>query len=265
MRRKKNKRTQSRENRPAKASAAGFSSPFKDLKKILGERATSNRTQSPEPAPAPTRKQPTAHPTPPSSAGDSAPAADDESALLEAYRGVRPLGGGSRVPVKPEVSHAVVSEESEVLAQLYDLVSGQGTFDITETEEYVEGARVGIDPRLVSRLRRGEFALQSHIDLHGMTQPAARQALAAFIQDSVRTGLRTVLVVHGRGLRSPGGHPVLKHATAEWLSHGTIGSHVLAFTSARPSDGGGGATYVLLRRDRRRAPFDVLKGTKRSD
>jgi DNA-nicking Smr family endonuclease len=58
---------------------------------------------------------------------------------------------------------------------------------------------------------------------------------------------------------------VLKHSTAQWLSHGTISGYVLAFTTARPADGGAGAMYVLLRRERRRAPFEVLTGTHRRD
>ena len=146
-----------------------------------------------------------------------------------------------------------------------DLVSGQGRFELTETEEYVEGARLGLDPRLLTRLRRGEFAVQAHIDLHGMIQPDARTALQAFIVESVHKGLRAVLVIHGRGRRSPGGMPVLKHAAAQWLSHGLTGGYVLAFASARPTDGGAGAMYVLLRRQRRRAAFDVLHGAKRHE
>jgi DNA-nicking Smr family endonuclease len=140
-----------------------------------------------------------------------------------------------------------------------------GTFELTETEEYTEGTRLGLDPRLVTRLRRGEFAVQAHIDLHGMIQADAKLALEEFIVGSVRKGLRTVLVVHGRGLRSPGGMPVLKHAAAQWLSHGHMGGYVLAFATARPADGGAGAMYVLLRRDRRRARFDILQGAKRRD
>jgi DNA-nicking Smr family endonuclease len=261
MRRKKKNADAKREKRPSAQAPAGFSSPFKDLKKMLAERGALNDAAEPG---LEAQAKPPASAIRPADAPDDAPV-DDEAALLEAYRGVRPIGGDRRVPVKPGVNHAVVSEESEVLAALYDLVSGQGAFDLTETDEYVEGARAGIDPRLVTRLRRGEFATQAHIDLHGMTQSAAREALTSFILGSVRNGLRSVLVVHGRGLRSPGGHPVLKHAAAHWLSHGTIGGHVLAFTTARPSDGGAGATYVLLRRDRRRAPFDILKGTKRHE
>jgi DNA-nicking Smr family endonuclease len=38
---------------------------------------------------------------------------------------------------------------------------------------------------------------------------------------------------------------------------------VLAFTSARPHDGGAGALYVLLRRDRTARPILVTEGAKR--
>ena len=195
------------------------------------------------------------------------PQVDDETLFRQAFEGVRPLGipRAERLAVAPQIKRGIVSEDAEVLAELSDLVSGQGTFELTETEEYVEGARVGIDPRLLSQLRRGEFSVQAHLDLHGMIQPDAKDALTNFIVDSVRKGRRTVLIVHGRGLRSPGGLPVLKHAAAQWLSHGIAGGYVLAFATARPSDGGAGAVYVLLRRELRRAKFDVLQGAKRRD
>ena len=230
-----------------------FDSPFKDLKKLI--------TARPVAAPAPVAKPVIAAiPTP--------PAEDDATILQQALAGVRRLDGpsnGARIPIEPRVVRNVVSEDAEVLAQLSDLVSGQAPFELTETDEYVEGARVGLDPRLVSQLRRGEFATQGHIDLHGLIQPEAKAALTEFIVDSVRKGRRAVLVVHGRGLRSPGGQPVLKHAAAQWLSRGTIGGYVLAFTTARASDGGAGAVQVLLRRERKRGKFDILQGAKRRD
>lgn len=192
---------------------------------------------------------------------------DDDQAMAQAFIGVRPLENSRalRIATEPKVKRDIVSEDAEVIAELSDLISGQGPFELTETEEYLEGARVGLDPRLVTRLRRGEFSIQAHLDLHGLTQVAAKEALTTFILDVVRKGYRAVLVVHGRGLRSPGGQAVLKHATAQWLSHGTIGGYVLAFATARPNDGGAGAVSVLLRRERRRAKFDVLRGTHRRD
>ncbi|HZP45304.1 MAG TPA: Smr/MutS family protein [Candidatus Binataceae bacterium] len=239
---------------PVPAARRVFDSPFKDLKRLL---------KAPPAAVPPSRRPPPptliAKPPPP-------PAIDDATLFRQALEGVRPLGAnGGRVAVQPRFSRNVISEEAEVLAQLSDLVSGQAPFELTETEEYVEGARVGLDPRVVTRLRRGEFSTQGHLDLHGLTQIDAKEALARFILESVRKGLRAVAVVHGRGLRSPGGQPVLKHAVAEWLSHGTIGSYVLAFTSAKAYDGGAGAVWVLLRRERKRGRFDVLQGARRRD
>ena len=252
------KKKKSRDHAPAKAVEKPIVfSPFKDLKKILAEHALKAPALPPKQAPLANHRN---------GAGVSAApknVADETELMREALAGVRPLNGSTRMPVERKTSRAIVSEDAEVVAQLSDLVSGQAPFDITETDEYVEGMRVGLDPRLLSQLRKGEFAMQTHIDLHGMTQPGAHQALTDFVLEAVRKGLRSVLVVHGRGLRSPGGRPVLKHAAANWLSHGTIGGHVLAFVTARAHDGGAGAMYVLLRREKQRAAFEVLQGAKR--
>jgi DNA-nicking Smr family endonuclease len=247
-----------------------FASPFKDLKKLIEQRAAEARP-APPPPPKPVPKLKSPAPTRLATAGlkiiAPPPKVDEEALFREAFEGVRPLGlpRAQRLAVAPQPRREIVSEDAEVLAELSDLVSGQGIFELTETEEYVEGARHGLDPRLLSQLRRGEFSMQAHLDLHGMIQPDAKEALTSFIVDSVRKGRRAVLIVHGRGLRSPGGLPVLKHAAAQWLSHGIAGGYVLAFATARPSDGGAGAVYVLLRRERRRAKFDVLQGAKRRD
>ncbi|MGH6741945.1 MAG: Smr/MutS family protein [Bradyrhizobium sp.] len=263
-----------------KAEKPAFGSPFKDLKKLLNDRLQPERAgqpsgqgfgqalgKAPAKAPAAAAAAKAAAAATTLAESESEPMIDDATMFRQAVDGVRRLGDQRpvRVVPRPEVAREVVSEDAEVLAQLSDLVSGAGTFELNETEEYTEGTRLGLDPRLVTRLRRGEFAVQAHIDLHGKIQADAKLALEGFVVDSVRKGLRTVLVVHGRGLRSPGGMPVLKHAAAQWLSHGHMGGYVLAFATARSADGGAGAMYVLLRRDRRRAKFDVLQGAKRRD
>ena len=244
----------------------GFASPFKELKSMLAQQSkTASKAPAVPSPPTPPKAQPPAQNLPDQDLSDEF--LDDEAILRRALEGVRPLNGDRRIrtPIEPPTTHTIVNEDAEVIAQLSDLVSGQAPFDITESDEYVEGYRVGLDPRLVSELRRGKFAVQAHVDLHGLIQGDAKEALKTFILASVRKGLRTVLVVHGRGLRSPGGHSILKHASAGWLSHGAIGGHVLAFASARPTDGGAGATYVLLKREKSRAPFDILQGAKRRE
>jgi DNA-nicking Smr family endonuclease len=180
--------------------------------------------------------------------------------------GVVPLTRGPHGTVAgpaPAAPHArPVSEEAETLAALSDLIAGVARFDITDTREYVEGVVVGLDPRVVRRLRRGDFAWQSHLDLHGLTATEARDAVDRFILESFRVGWRCVLIIHGRGLNSKDHTPILKERLKTWLAHGRIAKVVLAFSTARPCDGGAGALYVLLRRERRARPIRVTEGAK---
>jgi len=154
---------------------------------------------------------------------------------------VAPIGAARMAPPRPD-------PDAEALAALEDLVRGVGRFDLADTGEFVCGLAPGVDRRLLRKLRRGEFAVQAHVDLHGLRSEDARTAVERFVRKSRSAGLRCVLVVHGRGLRSKDHIPVLKEKLVRWLSHGRIGRQVLAFASARPHDGGAGAVYVLLRR-----------------
>jgi DNA-nicking Smr family endonuclease len=86
------------------------------------------------------------------------------------------------------------------------------------------------------------------VDLHGLGTEAAKEALERFLVESRRRGHRCVLVVHGRGLHSKDQVPVIKERMGAWLSRGRLSKIVLAFATARPTDGGAGASYVLLRR-----------------
>ena len=201
----------------------------------------------------------------------SDPPPGDEELFRRQMEGVSPLleGGTKRVAAPSPACAARVERlgsadpDGEALAELSDLVSGRTGFDITDTDEYVEGAVRGLDPRLIKKLRQGGFARQAHLDLHGMTSDAAAASVEEFLNRAAATGLRTVLVVHGRGRNSPQQVPVLKDRLIEWLSRGKLAKRVLAFATARPYDGGAGAMYVLLRRTRgRKRPIVVLEGAK---
>ncbi len=146
---------------------------------------------------------------------------------------------------------------------LEGLIAGTTRFDVSETDEHVEGMVVGFDLRTLRKLRAGEFSYQAHVDLHGMTADEAKAAVRQFVVDSVRHGRRCVLVIHGRGLKSRDRRPVLKDGLKHWLTRGELGRVVLAFSTARACDGGNGAMYVLLRRERRaKRPFVTLEGAK---
>src|SRR5437879_564963 len=183
------------------------------------------------------------------------PRVEEPDLFAHAMEGVAPLP-------RPGAARPPVGEEAEALAALSDLARGAARFDISDTREYVEGAIIGLDPRVLRRLRRGDFAWQDHLDLHGMTSATARVAVDRFLAESVALGHRCVLIVHGRGRNSKDQTPVLKERLKSWLARGRAARIVLGFTTARPCDGGAGALYVLLRRDRRRRPIRVTEGAK---
>ena len=127
---------------------------------------------------------------------------------------------------------------AESISDAFDVES------LLETDDALSFRRRGVGLDVVRKLRRGVWALQDEIDLHGLRTDAARERVTAFLRDSARAGLRCVRVVHGKGLGSPGREPVLKAKVKSWLVQR---SEVLAFAHARPADGGHGALVVLLK------------------
>ncbi len=212
-----------------------FHNPFGRLKDL--------RDQEARPAPPP---PPAAPPSPP-------PAAEPSDAELwaQATEKVQRLemGPGLAAPGSPAPAPAeFYHPDLDALRQLEALVSGEAPFDLSDSDEFIEGWVSGLDPNIVRRLRRGEYAVQGHIDLHGMTREEAKGAVDRYLREARRQGKRCVLLVHGRGIHSRDQVPILKDALRSWLATNRFGRHVLAFATARPADGGAGAIYVLLRR-----------------
>lgn len=183
--------------------------------------------------------------------GEMSSPEDDNSAFLDAMEGVRPLDENNKIgKVSPKntalrnsVPEAGDSEEVRKLVNL--ILKGEG-FCVADTPEYIEGTGYNVRPDITRRLHQGDFSIQAHLDLHGHTSSSARQAFEDFMRRAVYSGKRAVLVIHGRGLSSPG-EPVLKAKMLEWLTRSAWRKWVIAFASARAHDGGAGATYILLR------------------
>ncbi len=111
-----------------------------------------------------------------------------------------------------------------------------------------------IERRLKRELARGRGAIDAALDLHGLTQAEAHQALRGFLRHSQARGDRLVIVVTGKGgpLDEPGSWPhergVLKRLAPHWLRELDLRSVVLGFEEAGRAHGGSGALYVRLRR-----------------
>lgn len=183
-------------------------------------------------------------------------AGDDESLFARAMSGVAPLHPRDEsLPPEPRLKSSPTGEEreaAEVMQALRDLVAGEAPLSIHQTDEAIEGAVEGLDPRIMGKLRRGEFSVQDHLDLHGQTREEARNKVEAFLLEAIAQGKRCVLIIHGRGHGSKNHIPVLKNALKSWLQRRALSKKVLAFSTAQTFDGGAGAVYVLLKNLRHR-------------
>lgn len=190
-------------------------------------------------------------PPPPSAQPESEP---DEDAFMRAVGDAVRVNTDPRGQIKPELPPAdasavvVYDEDAEALAELASLIDGTGHFDISDSDEFIEGCAEGLDRRILRRLKRGDYAVRAHLDLHGLTREPARAAVDTFFAEAKRAQHRCVLIVHGRGLNSKDNIPVLKGLLKSWLERGRFAKQILAFCTAQNHDGGAGAVYVLLRK-----------------
>jgi DNA-nicking Smr family endonuclease len=167
----------------------------------------------------------------------------DDTAFRDAIGDVRPLPPRAEVPRAPRpVPRARFrrADDREVLAESLEPAPGEWR---VETGDELLFRRAEVPARVLERLRRGEYAVEDEIDLHGLTAVLARDVLRGFLAEALVRHLRCVRVVHGKGLRSGPRGPVLKHAVNVWLRKV---DRVLAFASTPRQDGGTGAVYVLL-------------------
>lgn len=107
--------------------------------------------------------------------------------------------------------------------------------------------RPGIQHGVYKKLRQGRYEIDARLDLHRLSVKQARMDVHSFIQDAMQYGLRTVLILHGKGQRKTEQEKtaVLKGYVQHWLQEL---EEVQAFHSAQAVHGGTGAVYVLLRK-----------------
>lgn len=229
---------------PKKKEAEFQNNPFKSAIKTLQDQQKQEKEAA---AAAEAAKKKAAAPKP-AKAPKARPEDDDVGLFFAAMDGVKQVTNRGQAPqVNPRLPE-IIDDNAEALAQLSDLVAVEGPLSFTGSDESFEGASPGVDPNLLRSLRRGDFSVQDRLDLHGKTQREAQAAVERFLSDSRRSKRRCVLIVHGRGLNSKDQIPVLKDAVRDLLSQKRLERMVLAFSTARPQDGGAGAVYVLLRR-----------------
>ena len=172
-------------------------------------------------------------------------ASAEKSLFVRAAGAVKPLREQRRVHLSPEqpapIPFQAQLDEQRVLQEaISDEFDASTLLDVDDALSF---RRPGIGMDVTRKLRKGHWTIQRELDLHGLRREDAREALAAFIRDAVKQGVRCLRIVHGKGLGSPGKTPVLKAKVQGWLIQK---NEVLAFVQARGDEGGAGALEVLL-------------------
>ncbi|MBI2772002.1 MAG: Smr/MutS family protein [Burkholderiales bacterium] len=170
----------------------------------------------------------------------------DSSLFVRAAGAVKPIRDRPRVPLAREPAPPIaVQHQLDEQRVMHESISDE--FDastLLDVDDAMSYRRPGIGTDVTRKLRKGGWSIQREIDLHGLRREDAREALAAFIREACKQGIRCIRVVHGKGLGSPGKTPVLKGRVQSWLIQK---NEVLAFVQARADEGGAGALVVLLK------------------
>jgi DNA-nicking Smr family endonuclease len=170
----------------------------------------------------------------------------EQDLFKRAIGSVQPISANPRVllsngPALPIASQQIKDDQSalrESLSDEFDVAS------LLDTDDALSFRRPGIGTDITKKLRKGDWSVQAQVDLHGLRRDEAREHLSAFLKESIKSGLRCIRVIHGKGLGSPGKAPVLKAKVQSWLVQK---EEILAFVQAKPTQGGAGALIVLLK------------------
>lgn len=168
---------------------------------------------------------------------------EEDSIFVAEMQGVRPLKDNNKASLrkKPELPlpRSVEYEDQLLIDDVFS------TSEITgDCPDILSFSRSGIQQKVLRQLRQGKLPIEHILDLHGLTIDQARKELLEFLVECQMAGIRSAIIIHGKGYRSKE-KPVIKPMINRWLR---ATDKVLAFHSALPKDGGSGAVYVLLKK-----------------
>ena len=189
----------------------------------------------------------------------------DEDLFAEEMAGVKPLAREARVRLTKEKPSEDQQQGRRRAAEGHEKAVNPLVDEGVQPLDawfVLDFKRPGIQNGVYRKLRLGQYAIDARLDLHRMTAKQARDEVFSFITEAGRLGLRTLLIVHGKGQTTSEGAltAVLKGYVNHWLKALDL---VQAFHSAQPLHGGTGAVYVLLRKSaekKRENRLNYMKG-----
>lgn len=175
----------------------------------------------------------------------SAPDDEDDAALFRSAIGqvtpIRQIEAPATTRPRPKPRARMAErDEQQALGEFAQLLRSTAPLEAGDIASY---RRDNLPPRMFQRLKRGQYSVQDELDLHGATAAQAELLLRQFLLEAHAHEHGCVRIIHGKGLQSDNGAPVLKNLVDRMLRQR---NDVLAFHSAPATQGGTGALLVLL-------------------
>jgi DNA-nicking Smr family endonuclease len=175
---------------------------------------------------------------------------DEDFLFQQEMADVKPLQSAERVRLTGERLPAgtVLQRRASAVAEAGDgnplSVDGIASLDSWYVLDF---KHAGVQNGVFRKLKQGRYESEARLNLHRMGVKRARRELFEFVRQAEELGMRSVLVIHGKGENSAEQEQasIIKGSVNHWLRQF---EQVLAFHSARPQHGGTGAVYVLLRK-----------------
>jgi DNA-nicking Smr family endonuclease len=176
---------------------------------------------------------------------------DEEILFQQEMAGVEPLKTTVRVSLKqPETTAetaqarraAAVADNTDRNPLVADAIAPLDSWYVMDFK------RPGVQNGVFRKLKQGRYESEARLNLHRVRVETARTELFEFINQAENLGLRSLIIVHGKGenSRNQAQSSIIKGCIDHWLRQLEV---VQAFHSARPQHGGTGAVYVLLRKN----------------
>ena len=139
----------------------------------------------------------------------------------------------------------------------------EGLYNTNSFNEIILGNTDNIDKNTASKFVKGNFKIEARLDLHGYTEKGAFSAVLEFIRNCYIQKKRCVLIITGKGLKDDKrpwyeAKGIINQALMGWLNNPEIRPFILSVSQAKQSDGGGGAFYILLKRQRNSNKTEVF-------
>lgn len=176
---------------------------------------------------------------------DVALAEDDTLAWAEEIKGIKMTKRAEEKPSAPLI-----------IGDIRQSINYAAAYNGNSLNNLQVGNVDNIDKRTADKFKKGEFKLQATLDLHGKTEKEAFTEVVDFVRSSYMQKLRFIMIITGKGINKADDFwyekkGILKDSVPNWLNGAELRPLILSFCYAKPEDGGEGALYVLLRRQRR--------------